>query len=197
MDKDAKRKQIIKDSIHLMYLQGYNATNIREIASMAGMGKSTFYGYFVSKEEYAVFALDYYMDILNYERFKLLEDKKVDPIIRIKNFYKDKIKNMEDVEYKLGCFIGNLTQEMADVNSSIAKATNRLHDKIASKILVCLLEANERYNIVQIIEPKIMADFIINSWQGALIRMKACKNRVPLDEFYKILDEVLLNFQKA
>ena len=192
MDKIEKRKEILRKSIDLMYLQGYHGTNVRELAKEAGLGKSTFYNYFVSKEEYAIFALDYYLEVLGYERFQLLEDTTVRPLERIKNFYRSKIDNMVSLEFKLGCFIGNLTQEMADVNEPISAATEQLHNKISSRILKCIIAEQKDFEYKPVLAPEVLADYIINSWQGALIRMKASKSRVPLDEFYEVLSKVLL-----
>jgi TetR/AcrR family transcriptional repressor of nem operon len=122
----------------------------------------------------------------------LFEDESIKPLDRIINFYKSKIANMEQKEYKYGCFVGNLTQEMGDVNKSIAKTTNTLHNMVSSKILLCILEAKEKYGYNPVSKPQILANYINNSWQGALVRMKSSENREPLDEFYTILIEVLL-----
>lgn len=192
MDRNIKRKKIIEDSIMLMYLNGYHATSVNDLAEAAGIPKSTFYSFFKSKEEYAIYALGFYNDEINYKNLQLLEDESIKPLDRIINFYKSKIANMEQKEYKYGCFVGNLTQEMGDVNKSIAKTTNTLHNMVSSKILLCILEAKEKYGYNPVSKPQILANYINNSWQGALVRMKSSENREPLDEFYTILIEVLL-----
>ena len=46
-----RRKEISDASIHLFLDKGFNETSMREIAKAAGVGKSTLYDYFKSKDE--------------------------------------------------------------------------------------------------------------------------------------------------
>ncbi len=192
MERDVKRKKIMEDSIEGMYLKGYHATSVNDLAEAAGIPKSTFYSFFKSKEDYALCALDFYSNTLNDVNLQYLIDKTVKPLDRIKNFYEAKIKNMEIKEYKYGCFIGNLTQEMSDVNKNVAEVTEQLHKNVSAKILDCIVDAIENDSYELPLEPDILADYINNSWQGALVRMKSSENSVPLDEFYKVLVNVLI-----
>ena len=49
-----RRKQIFTASVHLFLEKGFNETSIREIAVAAGIGKSTLYDYYKSKDEILV-----------------------------------------------------------------------------------------------------------------------------------------------
>jgi TetR/AcrR family transcriptional regulator, cholesterol catabolism regulator len=49
-----KRKEIFDASVHLFLEKGFNETSMREIARAAGVGKSTLYDYFKSKDEIMV-----------------------------------------------------------------------------------------------------------------------------------------------
>jgi AcrR family transcriptional regulator len=46
-----RRKEIFDTSVHLFLEKGFNETSMREIAEAAGIGKSTLYDYFKSKDE--------------------------------------------------------------------------------------------------------------------------------------------------
>ena len=48
---ERRRKQILGASIDLILEQGFNETSMRQIAAAAGVGKSTLYDYFKSKDE--------------------------------------------------------------------------------------------------------------------------------------------------
>ena len=54
-----RRKEIFDASVHLFLDKGFNETSMNEIAQAAGMGKSTLYDYFKSKDEILV---SYYAD---------------------------------------------------------------------------------------------------------------------------------------
>ncbi|WP_461205871.1 TetR/AcrR family transcriptional regulator [Clostridium sp. DL1XJH146] len=193
MDKRTINKEnIIKDSIRVMYLKGYNATGVKELADAAGIPKGSFYYYFKTKEEYAMEALNYYINNLGHENFALLSDDKVPALDRIKNFFKAKIKNMENENYRLGCFLGNLSQELGDVNLEVSEETDKFHRETSNKILKCILEAQDISAFKSRIEAIILADTILNSWQGALVRMKSSRDSQPLDQFMYVLENVFL-----
>ncbi|MGO1469367.1 MULTISPECIES: TetR family transcriptional regulator C-terminal domain-containing protein [Bacillota] len=193
MDKKLNNKQkIIQDSIRVMYLNGYNATSVQQLVDAADIPKGSFYYYFKTKEEYAFEALEYYMNDMGMERFLLFEDDQVLPLDRIKNFYRSKIDNLRDEDYKLGCFLGNLSQELADVNMEFSNITEKFYKQIAKRIEKCIVIAQETYNFKPIIEPTVLSNTIVNSWQGALVRMKSSRDNTPLDEFYYVLEEVFL-----
>lgn len=46
-----RRKEIFHASVHLFLNKGFNETSMREIAEAAGIGKSTLYDYFPSKDD--------------------------------------------------------------------------------------------------------------------------------------------------
>jgi AcrR family transcriptional regulator len=46
-----RRKEIFHASVHLFLSKGFNETSMREIADAAGIGKSTLYDYFPSKDD--------------------------------------------------------------------------------------------------------------------------------------------------
>lgn len=49
--QEQRRKEIFDASVHLFLENGFNETSMREIANAAGVGKSTLYDYFKSKDE--------------------------------------------------------------------------------------------------------------------------------------------------
>ena len=193
--KTLEKQRIIEDSIGVMYLNGYNATSVKDLVDAAKIPKGSFYNYFKSKEDYAIESLRYYMSEIGADHFLILEDTKIKPLDRIMKFYRCKIDNMENEGFKLGCFLGNISQELADVNKDVSEVTNELHQEVASKILKCIKEAEVNQSFKPVIDASILADAIANSWQGALVRMKSSRNNEPLDEFYMILNEVFLKNQ--
>ena len=57
-----RRREIFDASVHLFLQKGFNETSMREIAEAAGLGKSTLYDYFKTKDEILVY---YFEDQLN------------------------------------------------------------------------------------------------------------------------------------
>jgi AcrR family transcriptional regulator len=50
-DLDRRRHQVFNASVHLFLEKGFQETTMQEIAEAAGMGKSTLYDYFKTKDE--------------------------------------------------------------------------------------------------------------------------------------------------
>ncbi len=192
MGINTRQEEILLKSIDVMYLKGYHGTSIQELSDAANIPKSTFYSFFKSKEEYALIALDYYSNVINEEHLIHLLDTSIKPLQRILNFYIAKIDNLESKAFKYGCFVGNLTQEMSDINESFTDLTNTLHENVTRKIYECIIEAKMIEGIDLKQDAYALADYINFSWQGALIRMKSTSNKKPLDEFIYILKVVLL-----
>lgn len=194
MDKKTMKKQeIIKKSIHVMFENGYNGTGVKDLADAAGIPKGSLYNYFENKEDYAKEAMYFYYKEMSKVQFDVLADKNLKPLDRIKNFYAVMIKDFEDESNcNLGCFVGNLTQEMGGVSELLREVAGEIHNDIVQKIKSCLVEAVEKGDLAEGKNIDALAEFIFSSWHGALLRIKASQNKETLDNFYKILVEVLL-----
>ena len=53
-EQQRRRKEIFEASLHLFLEKGFNETSMREIAEASGVGKSTLYDYYKSKDEILV-----------------------------------------------------------------------------------------------------------------------------------------------
>ncbi|MDW7667961.1 MAG: TetR/AcrR family transcriptional regulator [Bacillota bacterium] len=187
-NKNNRKNEIIENSINLIHEKGYNGTSVKDITDSAGIPKGSFYNYFKSKEDYVVEVMKFYFKEIQKNSFSIFEEENVKPTERIKCFYKKSIEIQKDKEYKKGCLIGNLTEEMADVNIKIANIAEKLHQEVTDKLYECL--KSEEIKIPDE-EKKQLACFIVNSWQGALLRMKSSKDSKPLDVFYIQLKKLL------
>jgi TetR/AcrR family transcriptional repressor of nem operon len=191
-NKKMRKDEIIKASIDLMYLKGYNGTSVKDITDAAGIPKGSFYNYFEDKEQYAIDALHHYYDNNPVHKILLSTNKDLEPLERIRKFFEKGIQNAVDKELKYGCFIGNLSQEMGDVTESISKTAADITKEIVLQVYKNLVEADEKGDLKSSADLKTLASFIISSWQGSLVRMKMSANKTALDDFYTILNEVLL-----
>ena len=191
--KTTKKNEIIRRSIHVMFEKGYNGTGVKDLTDAAGIPKGSLYNYFESKEDYLKEALYLYYNEMSAKQFSILSNDNLDPLDRIKNFYATMIEDFEDeCNCRFGCFVGNITQEMGGVSEVIREVTNEIHTEIVWKIKSCLAEAVEKGELPQDKDVDALAEFMVSSWQGALLRIKASHNKKIVDNFYKILVEVLL-----
>ena len=191
--QEQKRLSIIRAGLKIIYQKGYNATGVKEITDSAGIPKGSFYNYFSSKEDFAVEAMRYFTEKELSVMKEILSDCKVPPLTRIENLYRLKIEHFKNKgRFSFGCFLCNITLEMADMSSIIADEAALAFDREYQPIIQCLQEAqitgdlSTEKNIVQI------TDMLRNCWLGALVIMKANKSQEPLESFFTILQKNIL-----
>ncbi|MFI4913252.1 MAG: TetR/AcrR family transcriptional regulator [Sedimentisphaeraceae bacterium JB056] len=190
--KQNKKNDIINASIGLMHLRGYNGTSVKDITDIAGIPKGSFYNYFKDKEHYAVDALNYFFFELFNNYTSILIDKNLKPLERINKFFKSLISLLEKQDLKLGCFIGNITQEMGNTSELISDTVAKIHSELETMIYNNLIEAYENKTLKKELDLKVLASFIVNSWQGTLLRTKVTNDQTILNAFYTVLNEDLL-----
>lgn len=66
-DLEHRRREIFSASVHLFLEKGFQETSMREIAAAAGMGKSSLYDYFQTKDEILLSVIEEDIDGLNAE----------------------------------------------------------------------------------------------------------------------------------
>lgn len=57
-EQDARRREILAATVNLILAKGFPETSVREIAQAAGMGKSTLYDYFETKDDILTFIVE-------------------------------------------------------------------------------------------------------------------------------------------
>lgn len=190
MRRKVDRELIIEKGLELMGSTGYEATGVKEIADATGMLKGSFYNYFTSKEEFAQVLIEKYSDCTFTFTREILADSSKGPVTRLKLLFENMWMKMNtpDCEFK-GCFLGNFSQEVGNTHALLSAAINQSMIKIKNLYIDCLKEAQEQGEIDPHQDPDQLAEFIINSWQGVLIRVKSAKN----DQAYRSFNDQVFN----
>jgi TetR/AcrR family transcriptional regulator, transcriptional repressor for nem operon len=189
---DENKQHIIRKGLKALYLKGYNATGMQEIANAAGIAKGSFYNYFSSKEDFAIEAMRLFTERELELMQRFLTDSSMPPLERIQALYHYKIEYLSTKgAFSLGCFLCNITLEMADVSESIAHEASRCFTDEYAPLLACLQEAQGEGAIAPDADLEQLTHLIRNSWLGALVMMKANKSEAPLREFQILLTDIL------
>lgn len=195
--REDKKEQLLQLGLAIMQEQGFNGTSVKDIVEAAGVPKGSFYTYFDSKEAFALEAIDCVAN-QNYQlASEYLCDTRMPPLTRLTNFFQQNADAACDGEFKVGCFMGNMCQEMADSNDTIRIAAKQalatLTNMIAEVLEEFELAAHQPGNSAAATgtSATLTAQFILNAWQGTLLRMKAEKSRQPLDTFLTMLPKIV------
>ncbi len=189
---DENKQHITRKGLKALYLKGYNATGVQEIANAAGIPKGSFYNYFGNKEEFAVEAMRLFTERELELMQRFLADSSMPPLERITALYDYKIEYLSTKgAFSLGCFLCNITLEMADVSESIAHEATRCFTDEYAPLRACLQEAQAQGALDPAQDVEQLTHLIRNSWLGALVIMKANKSEAPLREFQVLLHDIL------
>ena len=189
---DENKQHITRKGLKALYLKGYNATGVQEIANAAGIPKGSFYNYFNNKEDFAIEAMRLFTERELEMMQHILSDNSKPPLERIKALYKNKIEYLSAKgAFSLGCFLCNITLEMADVSEAIALEASRCFNDEYEPLLVCLQQAQTEGSLDSTRDLDQLTSLIRNSWLGALVIMKANKSEAPLREFQILLNDML------
>ncbi len=108
-----RRKEIAHTSVRLFLKKGFNETSMREVAEAAGIGKSTLYDYFPSKEDILLSFAEAELQRLT-EQVKEIVDQKTgaqEKLRRIMFAYMDYLAENEEFYLKLSYEVQRLGQE--------------------------------------------------------------------------------------
>jgi len=186
------REHILNCGGQIIHHKGFTATGLQEILQTAGVPKGSFYFYFKSKEEFGLALVDHYQDWFAEQVRPILKDENLPPLDRLAEFFLWFRRYFEREGFIKGCPIGNLVQELGDVNPAFREKLNASLDGLIRFITRLLQMAQDQGQLPAHLEPEATARFILSAWQGSLIRMKAAAGPEPLDTFQTMVFEILL-----
>ena len=186
--KQTKGK-ILSAGAKLVWQKGFNNAGLQEILKIAGVPKGSFYFYFDSKESFGLELIDVYSSFFERELDGIMLDSSKGGLVRIKAFLDIFKMVLEKENYTGGCPLGNLALEMGDINERFAERISLGFEEIESKILRCINDAKISGDVPESVNAEAAAGFILNSWEGAIVRVKVEKSLKPLE----LLEDFIFN----
>jgi TetR/AcrR family transcriptional repressor of nem operon len=188
--RESKKEHILRAGLEVMKIHGYNGTSVKDIVDAAVVPKGSFYNYFPSKESFAVEALQAVADESLSASRDLLASGTGSPLQRLRSYFEQNASQACEDDFKVGCFFGNMCQEMSDSNEIIRGKVRRILVRNTELFERVLDEAKAAGEIAAGADTGMIAEFIMNAWEGTLMRMKASKSREPLDAFLGMLPQL-------
>jgi TetR/AcrR family transcriptional repressor of nem operon len=186
------REHILTCGGEIVHHKGFAATGLQEILQAAGVPKGSFYFYFTSKEEFGLALVDHFQTLYAEQVRPILKNENLPPLERLAQFFLWFRDHFAREGFIKGCPIGNLIQELGDINPAFREKLNTAMESLIRVVASQLKQAEARGELPSHLSPDTTARFIISAWQGALIRMKAAAGPEPLDNFQTMIFEVLL-----
>lgn len=181
--KEDTRQRLIEAGATILHRQGYNGTGIQEVLAACGVPKGSFYHFFKSKEDFVLAVVDHYATGMGKRVLELFSDVTHSPLARLRLFFDQMIERVNDVDNPFsscGCPIGNLVQEMAPLNAAFRHRLDEVLDGLERAMATVLRQAQAVGEIGPRHDADELARFIVASWHGAILRMKAAGGPEPL-----------------
>jgi TetR/AcrR family transcriptional regulator, transcriptional repressor for nem operon len=187
MPRPSLREKLLDAGFHLMWKTGYAATGVRDIVAEAGSPQGSFTNHFRSKEDFACEILDRYFAYLSGVVADALGDATLRPIDRLRRYLDIITQKLDDADWSRGCMIGNFSLETTAQNERLRAKLSSIFSQWRQPFAACIAEGQKAGEISSEFDPDELADFLLSSWQGAMLRMKVDRSPEPLDRFKKIV----------
>lgn len=190
--KTNTKQKILDTGAELIHLKGFNHTGLQEILKAAGVPKGSFYNYFSSKEDFGLQVIDYFTGIYTFMSRPILADPSLSPLQKIRRLLEWFMEFFKSKDYAYGCPIGNLTQEMGDLSPAFREKLKSALDILVDTYSGLLAESQKKGEISQDLDVREAARFLVSSWHGALMHMKAIKGPQPLENHKRFIFDYVL-----
>ncbi len=186
-NKVEKKELLLDAGIQFMIRQGYNGTGIKEILDEVNVPKGSFYNYFESKEDFGAQVISRYVEYFNQLLVSFIQNPKENALETLRSFFLEVTRQFRDKGYTEGCLLGNLGAEISDNNEKCRISLTRGVNDIQKNFVRLIKLGQEQASIRQDIPAEDLAEFLINAWEGSLLRMKIEKSEQPLKKALTML----------
>src|SRR5271156_2891654 len=187
MARASLRDSILDAGLRVMSRKGYAGAGVRDIVAEAPAPQGSFTNHFRSKEEFAGEVLDRYFDDLKRLVAATLEVRSHTPRERLRRYLDIITDRLAKAEFARGCLIGDFSLEAAPRSEMLRTRLIEIFAEWLSPFAACIAEGQETGEIARTFAPNDLADFLLSSWEGAILRMKVERNAEPLERFKRIV----------
>ncbi|BBP77716.1 transcriptional regulator [Pseudomonas sp. Ost2] len=180
------REKLIEAGLSIIATQGFNGTGVQEIADLAGVPKGSFYNYFDSKDAFAVEVLERYWQKGRY-RVILSDESLGDPLVRLRHYFEALAAARVDDRFLSGCLIGNFSSELSEQSRLVRDRLSEIYAGWARALEICIREAQDLGLVGRDVAAAELASFVLNAWQGAVLRTKVEKDGLALQQFMTVV----------
>ena len=193
MSKPSHREAILKAGLKVMFRAGYQGASVRDICAAAAVPQGSFTNHFRSKEAFAEEVLDRYFAHLKGFVKEALDDESLTPRERLKR-YLDIISGvLADAKWNRGCLIGDLSLETTAQSKRLREKLEAIFREWRAPFASCIAEAQTAGEIDTRFDPMDLAEFLLASWEGAILRMKVERRPAALDRCKNIVFQTIFS----
>ena len=190
MGRPSLRNNILDAGLRVMFRSGYHGASVRDICAAAGVPQGSFTNHFRSKEAFAAEVLDQYFNYLKGLVQQAL-DERLTPRQQLKRYLDIITDKLERDGWKIGCLIGDLSLETSSHSSALRNRLDAIFREWRAPFASCIAAAQATGEIDSQFDATELAEFLLASWEGAILRMKVERHPAALERFKTIVFETV------
>lgn len=110
----------------------------------------------------------------------------LDPVERLRRHFQLLSEAIIRSQFLRGCLIGNFSSEMA-VNDDFRSRLGELYADWTAQVATCVEDAAKVGRVRAQASASSIAAFLVNSWEGAVLRAKVEHSQSALDQFSAVV----------
>jgi TetR/AcrR family transcriptional repressor of nem operon len=194
--KPSLREDILNAGLRVMFQSGYQGATVRDICAAAGAPHGSFTNHFRSKELFAKEVLDRYFAQLQEAVRKALDDKSITPRQRLERYLEIISGRLKADKWNRGCLIGDFSIETVSQSKVLRRRLEAIFEEWRAPFASCIAEGQKAGEIDATFDPMDLAEFLLASWEGAILRMKVERGPAALERFRKIIFQTIFKGHK-
>jgi TetR/AcrR family transcriptional repressor of nem operon len=191
MARPSLREQILRAGLPVMFRSGYQAASVRDICTAARAPQGSFTNHFRSKEAFAVEVLDRYFEYLKGLVSEALNDKTFTPRQRLKRYLDIITEKLQRDRWMLGCLIGDFSLQASSHSRLLRNRLDAIFREWRAMFAACIAAAQSAGEVDSQFDATELAEFLLASWEGAILRMKVERSPAALERFKTIVFETV------
>ncbi|MBN8942110.1 MAG: TetR family transcriptional regulator C-terminal domain-containing protein [Rhizobiales bacterium] len=184
MARHNTREQIVEAGLKTLLEKGFNGVGVQEITALAGVPKGSFYNHFESKEALGAEIVERYGKAST--RRLVLADTSIAPLDRLRRYFQSLNERLVESNFERGCLLGNFSAEMSNQSPLIRDSLAGLYARWTEDIAVAVKDGQADGSIPTKVEAGILAGYLLDAYQGALLRGRVERDNRSFDRFMQI-----------
>ena len=187
MGRPSLRDDILQAGLPVLFRSGYHAASVRDICAAAGAPQGSFTNHFRSKEAFTAEVLNRYFDYLKGLVHETLSDPNLTPRQRLERYLEVITAKLERDRWMTGCLIGDFSLQASSHSNLLRKRLDAIFKEWRTLFASCIAAAQWAGEVDSDFDAEDLAEFLLTSWQGAILRMKVERSPAALERFKTIV----------
>jgi TetR/AcrR family transcriptional repressor of nem operon len=192
MGRHSLRERFIESGVTTLHQRGFFAVGIREICAEAGAPQGSFINHFGSKEAFAVAVLDRYLERTEAIIAATLGDETRTATDRLTAYFDVITDALGGAGWRHGCMISNMSLEAAEHSDLIRGRLEQIFASLTRHFSAGIRAAQAAGSVRADVDPDELADVLLSSWHGAMLRMKVERSPKAIERFKRVMLSTLL-----